>query len=313
MPSRRPENYSRPTAKVEVPIQIPELSLDSLVRVTTQLKEAVERLQERTFGYVDAGGGKGESVEGMYLPLTGGTLTGTLDVTGQTLPISFSGPDASNVNVRWVNADGTERGSIYAVANNGAMVFRNRAGTGVTQSYLQLNPDQTALLTAAAGITASGVRINNTYLGNAGLLIEGSYPSIGFYDSNYGSPNDRFIISAGNGWMRIAVADATYGTFTDMLTLNPTAGNITAQLPLLGDGSGLSGVAKVAGNLNEIGAYAMVKNISSTTYNANAAIPAASLNVSNAAGTTGGATMSGTWRAMCPLAAGAVGLAQRIT
>ena len=40
-------NYTRPTQLVEVPIQMPEENLEVLVRVSKQMKEAIERLQER--------------------------------------------------------------------------------------------------------------------------------------------------------------------------------------------------------------------------------------------------------------------------
>lgn len=170
---------------------------------------------------------------GCDLTLNGGNIYSSGTITGINQIISRASTLASNNAYFYMqNPDGTERGALYGASNNGEVVLRNRAGTGTTKSYLQLNPDSTMLLGATAGIdTTGGVRINGNYIGTACLLLDAGYPSIQFYDNNMGSGYNRLAISGGNGWMRFATADATGALVTDLFSINPTNNAVRSYLP----------------------------------------------------------------------------------
>lgn len=53
--SLKGSDYVRPTRRSEIPIQMPEPDLNVLTNVVRQLKDAVERLQERV-GQLEKGG-----------------------------------------------------------------------------------------------------------------------------------------------------------------------------------------------------------------------------------------------------------------
>ena len=162
---------------------------------------------------------------GSYLPLTGGTLTGTLN-----------GVAASFTGLLTVSAFGSNSFSAGGTGYN-KLTIRNTTAGAANGAQLSIgtnaDPDQFYVQSFATTFTTSGMNIAGGAVvngeGPGGLSLAATQSNIQFYTNGAGSANERMRITSG-GWTKIS-NNATYGsTASNTHEINSGDANWTLEI-----------------------------------------------------------------------------------